>query len=40
MDKIYELLLDKVDKKLSVGVFLCLIGILAVAILDYDKKYY
>lgn len=38
MDKIYELLLDKIDKKLSVRAFLCVIGILAVAILDYDKK--
>lgn len=38
MDKIYELLLDKIDKKLSVKTFLCVTGILAVAILDYDKK--
>lgn len=38
MDKLYELLLEKIDKKLSTRAFFCTGGILAVAGLDYSRK--
>lgn len=38
MDKFYELLLEKIDKKLSTRAFFCTGGVLAVAGLDYSRK--
>lgn len=38
MDKIYELLLDKIDKKLSTKAFIFVLGFLALLFLDYSNK--
>lgn len=38
MDKLYELLLDKIEKKISTKAFMFVLGVMALLLLDYSNK--